>query len=214
MNAKKINSLQLKIPYRFCRMAILPIVFLFALTGCSHPPCEKYLNERLVLKPRRLVQAPKPIPNIIRRQYDLCLLKRMGVGIVRQGQTWKFVFPSDDLFDNDTAEINIRYKSVLNVAADFMRTYSKKAVTVNAYTNKSDDDILTKFGMVSDELTQRQAEAVESYLMDHGANARFIYAAGKGSGHPIAWEGSPAGRRLNRRVEVSFRYYKDNTAWY
>lgn len=213
MNVKKI-IIKLKISHRFCRMATLPMVFLFLLTGCSHPPCEKYLNQRLVLKPIQLVEAPKPIPNIIRRQYDLCLLKRMGVGIVRQGQQWKFVFPSDDLFDNDTAEIDMHYQPVLNVAADFMKTYSKKTVTVNAYTNKSDEDILTKFGMVSDELTQRQAEAVESYLMDRGANARFIYAAGKGARQPIAWEGSPAGRRLNRRVEVSFRYYKDNTAWY
>lgn len=190
-------------------------IMLLGLSSCSRPPCKKYLNQKLVLKRHLLVQEPKPIPDIIRRQYDFCLLKRAGVHIVRLGQTWKFVFPSDDLFDNDTAEINNRYKPVLDAAADFLQTYSKISVEVASYTDKTDEaDVITKFGSVSDELTTRQSEAVENYLTNRNINARLIYAVGKGATYPLAWNGSAAGRRLNRRVEVSFRYYNNNKAWY
>ena len=45
-------------------------------------------------------------------------------------------------------------------------------------------------------------------------NARLLYAEGRGAKDPVAWDGSIKGRRLNRRVEIHFRYYRDDTAWY
>ncbi|OGT44071.1 MAG: hypothetical protein A3F13_02355 [Gammaproteobacteria bacterium RIFCSPHIGHO2_12_FULL_40_19] len=172
------------------------------------------MNQRLVLKRKLLVEEPKPIPDIIRREYDICVLQKHGVKIIRLGQTWKLIFPGDDLFDNDTAEINNDYKPLLAVAADFLQTYSKISVEVASYSNRMNDDVRTKFGTVTDELTTRQAESVMNYLTTRRINARLIYAVGKGGQDPVAWNGSPEGRRLNRRVEVSFRYYRNSTAWY
>src|SRR3990167_7726619 len=125
MSAKKINKKSKIIRHQRFWLIFLGI-FIFILSGCSrHPVCEKYLNQKLVLKRRLLVEEPKPIPNIIRREYDICVLQRHGVHIIRLGQTWKLIFPGDDLFDNDTAEINNDYKPLLAVAADFLQTYSK-----------------------------------------------------------------------------------------
>lgn len=213
MIAKKINK-RSKIAKSHSICLILLGLIMCLLTGCSRSPCEKYLNQKLVLKRHLLVQEPKPIPNIIRREYDICVLQKHNVKIIRLGQTWKLVFPSDDLFDNDTAEINNRYKPVLDVAADFLQTYFKITVKIASYSNKSSDDMVTKFGTITGELTTRQSEAVMKYLTTRRINARLIYAVGKGTQHPVAWDGSEFGRHLNRRVEISFRYYRNNTAWY
>lgn len=187
---------------------------LLGLSGCSRPPCQRYLDEPFVLPQQKLVPVPKPINVIQRRAYDRCILERYGVRVIQIGQTWTIVFPSDDVFDNETAEIRDDYKPLLDVAADFMQTYSKITVQVAAFTNHDDNNMKTKFGSVSDELTERQASSVANYLHSKNINARLLYSVGKGDRKPIAWDGSPDGRRFNRRVEVYFRYYRDNTAWY
>jgi outer membrane protein OmpA-like peptidoglycan-associated protein len=142
------------------------------------------------------------------------MLERQGVQVIRLGQTQTLIFPSDRLFENDTAEIQQNAKPVLNVVADFIQSYSTVSVEVAAYTNKAPHEIKTKFGTISDELTTRQADIILHYLSSHHVGARFMYAAGQGGRHAIAWDGSAAGRHLNRRVEISFRYYRDSTAWY
>lgn len=196
-----------KISLFFCAVA-------FLLSSCSRSPCEKYLKHPPYIAPEQLVTIPKPINVLQRREYDICVLQTHGVQVIRLGQTWKFVFPSDDLFDNDTSEINDHYKPLLNVAADFLKTYPKISVEVASYSNKAEQEIKTKFGTVTDELTTRQAESVTKYLTACHINARLIYAIGKGGRDSVAWNGSAEGRRLNRRVELSFRYYRDNKAWY
>jgi outer membrane protein OmpA-like peptidoglycan-associated protein len=199
---------------RFYLCLISAGLITIGLSGCSRSPCEKYLRHPPQLQSQQLVKIPNPINVIQRRDYDLCVLKRHGVRVICLGQTWRLIFPSDDLFDNETSEINKNYKPLLNVAADFMQTYSKISVEVAAYSNKADEEMRTKFGTVTDELTSRQAESVSNYLVNHHINSRLIYATGKGARDAIAWNGSPEGRYFNRRVEVSFRYYRDNTAWY
>lgn len=199
---------------RFGFLVIFLSVIAVGLSGCSRPPCEKYLKYPPYIPPQKLIYLKNPMNVIQRREYDLCVLKTHGVQVIRFGQTWKFIFPSDDVFDNETAEINENYKPMLNVTADFMQTYSKISVEVAAYTNKSDDDVKTKFGSVSDELTERQAESVSNYLFSRHINSRLLYSLGKGAHGAVAWNGTPDSRYFNRRVEVTFRYYRDNAAWY
>ena len=185
---------------------------IFSLTACSSS-CEKYLVATPP-PPDRLVKLEKPIPAIQQRNYDLCLLKKMNVQVIRVGETWTFVLPSDDVFDNDTPEILNSYEPVLAVIANFMRTYSKITVNVRAYSDKPAEEIKTKFGTVQDELTTRQAESIVADLTARHINARLIYGEGMGAKDPISWDGTRDGRRFNRRVEIRFRYYRDNTTWY
>ena len=198
---------------RFSRHAIFLGLIVLGLSGCSSAPCDKYLKTPLYIPPQKLVKVPKPLNVIRRREYDICILQTHGVQVIRLGQTWTLVFPSDELFNNDTAEINEDYKSLLNTAADLMQTYSKITVAVTGYSDR-DDDVKTKFGSIKDELTERQAESVANYLVSRHINSRLIYGVGRGSRDPVAWDGAPKSRRFNRRIEVHFRYYRDNTAWY
>ncbi|MDP1573964.1 MAG: OmpA family protein [Coxiellaceae bacterium] len=194
---------------------LLAGAFIFSLTACYHrPPCEKYLVTPPALPSDQLVKVKKPIPAVMQRNYDLCLLKKLKVQVIRVGQTWTFVLPSDDVFDNDTPEILNSYQPVLEIIANFMRTYSKITVSVRAYSDKPIDEMKTKFGTVEDELTTRQAESIVADLTARHINARLIFGEGMGAKDPISWDGTADGRRLNRRVEIHFRYYRDSTAWY
>lgn len=188
-------------------------MMLVILSGCSES-CEKYLFESPQLPSDKLKKVYPPLPNYQERQYYLCLLKKMGVQIIRVGQTWTFVLPSDALFDNDTAEIEPKYLSVLANIGDFIKTYHTITVTVQAFSDKPIEEIRTKFGTITETLTQAQAESVLEVLTEQDINARLIYAEGRGAKDSIAWDGSKMGRYLNRRVEIHFRYYHDDTAWY
>jgi outer membrane protein OmpA-like peptidoglycan-associated protein len=52
------------------------------------------------------------------------------------------------------------------------------------------------------DLSQRRAEAVRSYLVSHGIAADRITAQGFGPSNPVASNASPEGRADNRRVEI------------
>ena len=185
-----------------------------ALCSCSSGPCSSYLHDRFVKKPESIRQIPKPLPAYQRRLYDLCVLKNHHVQVIRMGQTWTFVFPSDELFDNDTPEINESYQPILAVTADFMKTYPKIAVQVVGFSNRVHNEFITKDGGYTAELTRLQAEEVARFLTDAKINTRLIYSDGKSGLRPVAWEGTTHGHELNRRLEITFRYYQNNTAWY
>lgn len=198
---------------RYMTGTVISLMMLF-VSGCVKHTCAQYLQYPPTVPAIPLVELQKPINPIQRREYDLCIMRSHGLQVIRLGQTWKFIFPSDDLFINETAEINADYHPMLNVVADFMQTYPKIAVKVAGFSNHPVEEFKTKFGTITDQLTARQASAVAAYLVSRHINARLVYAVGRGNCCLVAWEGSADGRRLNRRVEVSFRYYRDSRAWY
>ncbi len=55
---------------------------------------------------------------------------------------------------------------------------------------------------MNQELSQKRAEAVRTYLVSRGIAADRITASGLGPGRPIADNASPEGRANNRRVEI------------
>jgi outer membrane protein OmpA-like peptidoglycan-associated protein len=55
---------------------------------------------------------------------------------------------------------------------------------------------------MNQELSQKRAESVRTYLVSRGISADRITASGLGPSRPIAENGSPEGRANNRRVEI------------
>ena len=51
-------------------------------------------------------------------------------------------------------------------------------------------------------LSERRAEAVRNYLIQQGVPAGATSASGFGKTRPVASNGTPEGRQLNRRVEL------------
>ena len=186
-----------------------------SLSACSRHPCENYLKYPPKIPPIKLILPPKPVSLFQLREYYVCLLKSHGVQLIRLGQTWKIILPSDELFENDTADINPRYTPILNIVADFLRTYSKISVEVVSFSDHTPNEVKSKFGTtITQDVTMRQSDAVARYLSKRDTDTRLLYSIDGAGWDPVAWPGSAKGRFLNRRVEIRFRYYRDNTAWY
>lgn len=52
------------------------------------------------------------------------------------------------------------------------------------------------------ELSRERAEAVRAWLVERGVDPARLEAEGRGEAEPVAWNDTPQGRALNRRVEV------------
>ncbi len=135
------------------------------------------------------------------RQNDFHVLRENGIQVIKLGQTVRLVIPSDRLFRPASANLRPSYQPVLNKVAKLLNAYHIVTVKVAAYSDNHRD------GSHKKALTGRQAQAVQSSLSDRRIKARLIYAGGRGSKNPVAWNGHPRGRQCNRRVEISFRFY-------
>lgn len=147
-------------------------------------------------------------------QRSYCELQQAGVPVQRVGQTVRIVLPSDRLFVNETSEINPSFKPTLDTVANFIGAFSTIDVKITAHVDKADAPIQLKSGSFHDELARLQAAAVERYLAARHVNTRLLYGVSRGDRDPIAWAGTSINRALNRRVEIIFRFYKNNKAWY
>jgi len=106
---------------------------------------------------------------------------------------------SDILFDYNSADLRPEAQNTLrDLAANFSR-YPHEQIDIEGFT----DGTGTELSNV--DLSQRRADAVRAYLVDHGVLAQTIFARGWGGSHPKASNDTPEGRQMNRRVEIHVR---------
>lgn len=160
------------------------------LAGCSHPDKSRWV----------VVKAKKQNIQQLRKQY-LYRMQQDGIQIVKLGETFRIIIPSDDIFKPDSANLCANYRHVLDRVSNFIKTYDTQRVAVNAYTDSQEK------AQRSNALTTRQAQVVEQYLWRHDIDTRLAAAQGYGHLNAVDWNGSAQGRASNRRVEITFRYY-------
>ncbi|MCH9770501.1 MAG: OmpA family protein [Gammaproteobacteria bacterium] len=172
------------------------ILMSLILGGCSPlPPLDG---------PAKPAKPAKPTQAQLRQHY-LNRLHAEGVQTIRLGQSYRLIFPSDQVFVSRTDRLITAVKPALNNAARLIKTYKTVAINVNAYS-----DNITLNGAPKarkQALTAAQAQAVSAYLWSRGIDTRLLTAHGLGDKNAVAWNGSKRGRYFNRRVEVSFRFY-------
>ena len=99
-------------------------------------------------------------------------------------------------FDTDSATIQQRSYELLDEVAHVLKDNPQlERVEVAGHTDSAGDYGYNK------QLSQRRAESVRSYLIDHGIDGGRLTAKGYGPDEPIADNGSEDGRAKNRRVE-------------
>jgi long-chain fatty acid transport protein len=98
--------------------------------------------------------------------------------------------------DAFTDETKIRLEGIDKILAE----YPNSKFVVEGHTDNTGSD------KINNELSQKRADAVRSYLIDNGFPADNIKAKGYGSSKPIGDNNSKKGRQANRRVEI----YLDN----
>lgn len=99
-------------------------------------------------------------------------------------------------FDFDTANLQTRSHAILDeVAAVILEHPEIETVTIVGHTDSVGSDAYNQ------DLSQRRARAVQTYLQQRGLDANRLNARGAGESQPIAPNDNDEGRAQNRRVE-------------
>jgi len=101
----------------------------------------------------------------------------------------------DVLFASGTAQLN-RSNGHLGKLAAFLNKYPERNVMIEGHTDSIGS------ADYNQELSQRRADAVKTYLTENGILAARVTASGKGEDTPVGNNGTATGRQQNRRVEV------------
>jgi outer membrane protein OmpA-like peptidoglycan-associated protein len=123
-------------------------------------------------------------------------LRGTGVSVTRVGDQVVLNMPSDITFDVDRDAIKPSFRQTLNSVAIVLNRYQQTVVDIYGHTDSTGSDAHNQ------DLSQRRALAVANYLAQQGVDSRRFAVTGFGSSRPIATNGTPEGRALNRRVEI------------
>ncbi len=99
-------------------------------------------------------------------------------------------------FETSSAELTAEARVVLDRVAEALVGNPDVRVRVSGHTDASGSRLFNV------DLSQARAESVVAYLTERGVAAARMEARGFGPDQPIADNGTPEGRRMNRRVEL------------
>jgi outer membrane protein OmpA-like peptidoglycan-associated protein len=102
----------------------------------------------------------------------------------------------DVLFDTDRSELRQGGMRNMEKLATFLKTYPQRKARIEGFTDSSGSDSHNQA------LSVRRAEAVMNALTGMGIGSDRLTAQGFGETSPVADNSRPAGRQMNRRVEV------------
>lgn len=102
----------------------------------------------------------------------------------------------DVLFDTGSAVLKPGSARRMDQLASVLREYPEATITVEGFTDSTGSQSLNQ------RLSEERANAVRNALGARGIDASRITAVGYGAAAPVASNATPAGRQLNRRVEV------------
>lgn len=104
----------------------------------------------------------------------------------------------DVLFDTGKAELRGGAMRSIERLAATLRNHPERRVLIEGYTDAQGGE---SFNL---DLSERRAEAVRRALQSQGVPAEQIQTRAFGEANPVANNATPAGRQLNRRVEIVF----------
>ena len=109
---------------------------------------------------------------------------------------WILTLAGDLLFDVGRASLKPGGRRALENLARFMREHPERKIVIEGFT----DD---RGGReVNQRLSERRAAAVRDALVENRVEPERIAVHGYGAAYPVASNDDPAGRQLNRRVEI------------
>lgn len=123
-------------------------------------------------------------------------LQGTGVSVTRVGDRIVLNMPSDITFGTDQDAVKAQFYPVLNSVALVLKKFNQTIVDVYGHTDS------TGGHQHNMDLSQRRALSVANYLSGQGVDSRRFAVTGFGETRPIADNGAPDGRALNRRVEI------------
>ena len=126
-------------------------------------------------------------------------LEGTGVRVQRQGDNLNLIMPGNITFATDSSDINSNFYAILDSVAIVLNEFDKTSINISGYTDSTGGD------MYNQELSERRASSVASYMVSSQVLHGRIQARGFGKRYPIASNDTAMGRAQNRRVEISIR---------
>ena len=123
-------------------------------------------------------------------------LQGTGVSVTRMGDDLVLNMPGNVTFGVGQADLRSGFIPVLNSVSLVLQEYSQTMIDVTGHTD-STGTVDLNMG-----LSQRRASTVGQYLQGQGIEPLRVMTLGYGPHYPIADNGTPEGRQLNRRVEL------------
>lgn len=124
-------------------------------------------------------------------------LQGTGVSVTRQGDNLILNMPGDVTFEVDQSDIKPRFYDVLNSVVLVLKEFEKTSIHVTGYTDS------TGSFEYNINLSEKRADSVAAYFKAQGIHPARLFTQGRGPRDPIASNDTPAGRALNRRVELT-----------
>lgn len=106
---------------------------------------------------------------------------------------------SDILFDYDSSALRAESRQTLRDLASNFSRYPDNVIEVEGHTDATGSDSYNQ------DLSERRAGSVRSYLVEQGVPSSSITARGYGESQPKSNNDTAEGRQLNRRVEINIR---------
>lgn len=105
---------------------------------------------------------------------------------------------SDVLFDFDKAVIKVEYVPELDKWVDYFLNHPDASASIYGHADSTGPEIYNQG------LSERRAQAVMKYLINHGVPADKLSTEGFGETKPVADNATKEGRQKNRRVEMAY----------
>jgi outer membrane protein OmpA-like peptidoglycan-associated protein len=103
----------------------------------------------------------------------------------------------DVLFNTGRSDLKAGSLENIYPVVAYLKAHPKTMVKIEGHTDKQGS------ADYNVELSQRRADAVREFLVNNGVALERITARGMGEDYPVATNSTAAGRRQNRRVEVT-----------
>ena len=124
-------------------------------------------------------------------------LEGTGVSVTRMGDNITLNMPGNVTFATDSSDLSPAFFGVLDSVGKVLGEYDRTVVEVAGHTDSTGSDAHNQ------ELSERRAASVASYLLSRGVVRHRLITLGMGEGRPVADNASTAGRQANRRVEIT-----------
>jgi OOP family OmpA-OmpF porin len=126
-------------------------------------------------------------------RFDRCARTPAGAEVDERG-CWVI---EDYVFDHDRATIRPQHEDALQAVAAVLGANPGLRIRLDGHTDA------TGAARYNFDLGERRAQAVSSWLAEHGIDAARLETRSFGASRPVAPDDTDAGREKNRRVELS-----------
>ena len=119
-----------------------------------------------------------------------------GIDVTREGDNLILNMPSNVTFGVDSSSIQPAFQRTLSDVANTLAEYEQSYVDIYGHTDSTGSDAYNQ------QLSERRAQSVASYLSQSGVQRARLATQGFGESQPIASNTTEEGRAANRRVEL------------